>query len=129
MRVLGRNISVFLESEVGAAQIVGLSTSCSLDIQTEMIPVAGQSSTYTSVIAGRTSMTIQVDRLISSVNPLSLVRLQLERIPLRYVVDVVGETISGFAYISSQSANAPTEGYATNSITLTCTGEIEIIKD
>lgn len=107
-------------------QIVGLSTSCSLDIQTEMIPVAGQSSKFTSVIAGRSSMTIQVDRLIGSDNPLNLAKMQLERTPLQYVVDVAGAKISGRAYISSQSANAPTEGYATNSVTLTCTGDIEI---
>lgn len=128
MRVLGRNISVFLNTGDGM-QIVGLSTSCSLDIQTEMIPVAGQSPGFTSVIAGRSSMTIQVDRLISSERPLSFAKLQLERTLLQYVVDAAGETISGYAYISSQSANAPTEGYATNSITMTCTGEIEFIKD
>ena len=74
-------------------------------------------------------MTIQVDRLISSERPLSFAKLQLERTLLQYVVDAAGETISGYAYISSQSANAPTEGYATNSITMTCTGEIEFIKD
>ena len=127
MRILGRNIGIYLASEEENPQIVGLSTSCSIDIQTEMIPVVGGSSFFTSVVPGRNSMTIQVERLISSTSPLSLAKMQVARTRLRFVVEVEGARIVGEAYISSQSANGPSSGYALNSITLTCTGDLAVI--
>lgn len=127
MRVLGRNIGIFLDLLDGRGpQVVGLSTNCTLDLQTEMVSVAGASAFNTSVVPGRNSMTIQVERLISPNMPLSLMQLQINRTPVDYVVEVENSTISGRAYISSQSAAGPSVGYATNSITLTCTGDITI---
>ena len=108
------------------SQVVGMSTNCTLDIQTEMIAVIGASPVSSSFVPGRNSMTIQVERLINSEKPVSLMKLQMARTPVDYVVEVENSTISGRAYISSQSAAAPSVGYATNSITLTCTGEITI---
>lgn len=127
MRVLGRNIGLFLDLGDGkGSQVVGMSTNCTLDIQTEMIAVIGASPVNSSFVPGRNSVTIQVERLINSEKPVSLMRLQMARTPLNYVVQIEGATLSGKAYISAQSAAAPSVGYATNSVTLTCTGEVKI---
>jgi hypothetical protein len=52
--------------------------------------------------------------------------LQISRTIIKYVVDVEGATVMGEAYISSQKAAGPVDGYATHNISLTCTGEVAV---
>ena len=124
-KILGKNIAVF--RMVGERKVlIGLSTSCSVDLNTDMVELAALASAFRSYKAGRSGGTISVERLFSATDSVPMMYMQVHRIPLKYVVEVEGMTIAGEAYISSQSANAPAQGYASHRVTLTCTGEIAV---
>lgn len=125
MRIQGKNIAVLIGAP-GEEKVVGLSTSCSIDLQTDMIEMASLADAFRSYTPGRHSMTIQIDRLVDTYNTLPMLSLQMARTRLSYIVEVEGGTVSGSAYISSQRAEAPVQGYATHNISLTCTGSVTI---
>ena len=123
-KVLGKRIAIF--RVIGSRKVlVGLATSCDVDLQTDMIEMASLSQ-FRSYKAGRSGGTISISRLFSSSDSFSFMALQLAKTPISYVVELDDMTISGEAYISSQQANSPSQGYASHSITLTCTGDINV---
>lgn len=125
MRIQGKNIAILI-GVPGKEKVVGLSTSCSIDLQTDMIEMASTSDVFREYTPGRHSMSIQIDRLYDTSNTLSMFALQISRTIIKYVVDVEGATVMGEAYISSQKAAGPVDGYATHNISLTCTGEVAV---
>ena len=124
-RLLGKNIAIFREVN-GVRMLIGMSTSCSLDMDTEMVECAAMASGYRSYRPGKCGGTISIERLFDAGYGMPLLYMQTRRTLLKYVVEVDGHTVSGEAYISHQSAAAPVNGYATHNVTLTCTGEIVV---
>lgn len=106
--------------------MIGLSTSCNVDLDTEMVECASLASAFRSYRPGKSGGTISIERLFDAGGGMPMMYLQMQRTSLKYAVEVDGLTISGNAYISSQSAAAPVSGYATHRVTLTCTGEIVV---
>lgn len=124
-RLLGKNIAIFREVN-GVRRLIGMSTSCSLDMDTEMVECASMASGYRSYLPGKCGGTISIERLFDAGYGMPLLYMQTRRTLLKYVVEVDGHTVSGESYISHQSAAAPVSGYATHNVTLTCTGEIAV---
>lgn len=115
---------------------IGLSTSCSLDIDTEMVELAGTSSKFRSVKPGKHTVTLQCEALIES-HPLvgghlPWISRQINKAEIVYIFGIAqggvptGNFVQGKAYIAHVSTNGPAEGYATLSITLQGTGEVVI---
>lgn len=123
-RLLGKNIALYTEVN-GVRRVVGLSTSCTVDLNTDMVELASLAGTCRNYRPGKSGGTIGVERLLD-VSGMSLMYMQVQRMRLKYVVEVDGMTLSGDAYISGQSAAAPVQGYATHRVTLTMTGEIGV---
>lgn len=124
-RLLGKNIAIWREVN-GVRRVIGLSTACNVDLDTEMVEYASLASAFRSYRPGKSGGTISIERLFDAGGGVPMMYLQMQRTPLMYAVEVDGLTISGEAYISSQSAAAPVGGYATHRVTLTCTGEIAV---
>ena len=132
MRLKGKNLAV-LRLVNGAYVPIGLSTSCTIDIDTEMVEMAGMTSKFRSFKPGRHTVTIQCDRMIDTQpiisDHVSWLMLQLQGALVTYQVSTVedgspyGRGFQGSAYVSHQSLNGSVDGYATHSITLQGSGD------
>lgn len=141
MRLLGKNIAVFVE-ESGVYKPIGLSTSCTLDINTDMVEVASQSARAKSFTPGRYSYTVQIDRLVDveqGGGTDKLLRYELNNTPLTIVVgsvtrydsgmalgDFPAMSLMGEAYISHQSLTGSVDGHATHNVSMQGTGELDL---
>lgn len=144
MKILGRNLGLFARMDDGVYDTFGMSTNCSINITTDVVEKAADNAFSKSFAAGRYSYTLQSDRLYDGGD--MMVRL------LQYMVggiilpfrmaegDAVGGEmvpktgtggiiISGEAFITNYSINAPVEGYANVSISLQGVGRLTVEKD
>lgn len=144
MIIKGKNLGLFARVDDGLYDTFGLSTSCSLSISADTIEMASINSLAKSYIAGRYSYTLQSDRLYDGGDMMRhLLTYMVSRTPLAFRfaegASVGGEmveprgsggmTITGSAYITGYTINAPIEGYANVSISLQGTGPLTIEQD
>lgn len=143
MRLLGKNIAVFVE-ESGVYKPIGLSTSCTIDINTDMIEMASQSAKAKSFTPGRYGYTVQIDRLVDveyskEGDTNKLLRYELNNTLLTIVIgsvtrydsgmelgDFPAMNLMGEVYISHQSLAGSVDGYATHNVSMQGTGEIDL---
>jgi predicted secreted protein len=141
MRLLGKNIAVFV-NEGGKYKPIGLSTSCTIDINTDMIEMASQSAKAKAYMPGRYSYTVQIDRLVDveqGGGTDKLLRYELNNTPLTIVVgsvtrygsgmelgDFPAMSLMGEAYISHQSLTGSVDGHATHNVSMQGTGELDL---
>lgn len=134
-RLKGRNLALLQEVN-GVYSPIGLSTSCSIDMDTEMVEMASGSSIFRSYKPGRHNITIQCDRLINYTTTggdhISWISMQMSRRAITFRIATVddgtpyGIGLEGMAYVSHQTATGQVEGYATHSITLQVTGQVTV---
>lgn len=143
MRLLGKNIAVFV-NEGGKYKPIGLSTSCTLDINTDMIEMASSSARAKAYTPGRYSYTVQIDRLVDveyskEGDTNKLLRYELNNTPMTIVVgevtlidgemvpsDYTQNRVVGEAFISNQSLSGSVAGHATHRVSLQGTGELNL---
>lgn len=132
-RLRGKNL-VVMHDVGGVYRPIGLSTACTIDIDTEMVEMASGSSVFRTFRPGRHNVTIQCDRLMNDsyiggdYNP--WLNLQINRTKVAFRIATVedgtpyGHSWAGEAYVSRQSVSGQVDGYATHNVTLQVTGEI-----
>lgn len=145
MRLLGRKLGIFINNGY-ADKPIGLSTSASINIATDMVEMASASAKAKAFIPGRYAFTLQCDKLYDAVSDDGdfnmqryLLLSQLNGRPLDFVLDECevadGElaisrdtplTIRGQVFVNNYTTNAPADGYANVSISFQGTGELDI---
>lgn len=145
MRLLGRKLGIFINNGT-EDKAIGLSTSASINITTDMVEAASASAKAKSFIPGRYSFTMQCEKLYDATEDDGgfnmqryLLLSQLNGSALDFVLDeakvVDGSlaidpnsslTISGAVYVNNFVENAPADGYASVSISFQGTGELDI---
>lgn len=137
MRVRGNKIGVFVKGgDVATSTIVGLSTSCSLDVSADIIEIASSASRAKANRSGRYGYTLSIDCLLDVEGGMQahLLRSLLSGDVLDWKMSpvglpVAGVTFSGRALVSGFSPSASVDGYATARVSMTGTGELEVITD
>ena len=132
-RLKGKKLAV-MQYATGVFRPIGLSTSCTIDIDTEMVEMAGSSSVFRTFRPGRHTVTIQCDRMMNDsymggdYNPWLNLQLHGTKVPFRIATvedgTPYGSIWAGEAYVVRESVGAPVDGYATHNVTLQVTGEI-----
>lgn len=145
MRLLGRKLGIFIHNGIEEKPI-GLSTSASITITTDMAEKAATSAKAKEFLPGRYTFTMQCEKLYDATEDDGgfnmqryLLLSQLNGRALDFVLDeakvVSGSlaidpysalTISGKVYVNNFTENAPAEGYASVSISFQGTGELDI---
>lgn len=145
MRLLGRKLGIFIHNGIEEKPI-GLSTSASITINTDMIEKAAASAKAKEFLPGRYTFTMQCEKLYDATSDDSdfnmqryLLLSQLNGSALDFVLDeckvVDGSlaidthsqlTIRGQVYVNNYTENAPADGYANVSISFQGTGDLEI---
>lgn len=145
MRLLGRKLGIFIHNGLEERPL-GLSTSASLTITTDMVEAASASAKAKSFLPGRYTFTMQCEKLYDATEDDGgfnmqryLLLSQLNGRALDFVLDeakvVDGSlaidprsslTVSGKVYVNNFTENAPAEGYASMSISFQGTGELDI---
>lgn len=116
MKLRGRYISVMVE-RAGEYVTVGLSTACALAVIASPVEVAARSSAAKEFRGGRYEYSINIDKLYES-----SVR---KGDTITWVMDLHSRSLMGTAIVVSQRDNAPTDGYATEAVTLKGVGAME----
>jgi hypothetical protein len=142
MKILGRKIAIF-DFTSGAPKPFGAATSCTLNVNTDMVGMAALASRAKNVKPGKYGWSITVDALYDVNEAKSdmqtrLLRAQLEGAKLRFrMAEVIPDTYplepsgqhteyEGDVYVASWSANAG-DGMGTFNVTLQGTGELDIL--
>lgn len=145
MRILGRKLGIFINNGLDD-KAIGLSTSASLTITTDMVEAASASAKAKSFLPGRYTFTMQCEKLYDATEDDGgfnmqryLLLSQLNGRVLDFVLDeakVVGGllaidpnsalTIRGQVYVNNFTENAAADGYANVSISFQGTGELDI---
>lgn len=132
-KLKGKNLAV-MRLVNGKYKVIGMSTSCTIDLDTEMVEMAGRAAGFREYIAGKHNMTIQCECMVDS-QPIASghvpwMQLQLNRGRVSFAVATAeggtayGVALEGEGIVSHQSLTGSVDGYATHSITIQCTGEI-----
>ncbi len=145
MRLLGRKLGIFIHNGI-EDKAIGLSTSASLTVTTDMAEKAATSAKAKEFLPGRYTFTMQCEKLYDATEDDGgfnmqryLLLSQLNGRALDFVLDeakvVDGSlaidprsslTVSGKVYVNNFTENAPAEGYASVSISFQGTGELDI---
>lgn len=145
MRLLGRKLGIFIHNGIEEKPI-GLSTSASITINTDMIEKAATSAKAKEFLPGRYTFTMQCEKLYDATEDDGgfnmqryLLLSQLNGRVLDFVLDeakvVSGSlaidpnsalTVSGKVYVNNFTENADADGYANVSISFQGTGELNI---
>lgn len=145
MRLLGRKLGIFIHNGFDD-KAIGLSTSASLTITTDMAEMAASSAKAKAFIPGRYTFTLQCEKLYDATSDDTdfnmqryLLLSQLNGRALDFVLDeaevVSGSlaidphsslAIRGQVYVNNFTENAPADGYANVSISFQGTGELDI---
>lgn len=145
MRLLGRKLGIFINNGLEEKPI-GLSTSASITITTDMVEAASASAKAKSFLPGRYTFTMQCEKLYDATEDDGgfnmqryLLLSQLNGRALDFVLDeakvVDGSlaidpnsalTIRGQVYVNNFTENAAADGYANVSISFQGSGELDI---
>jgi hypothetical protein len=134
-RILGHKIGLFAEVALSEGtlpvrRVIGLSTSCSLDVDAEVVELAAKGRGRRNRTR-RYGYTLTVECLFDAGGMQRVLARSLkEGTELPWVMaEGIGAEVahySGVAVVSRYNMTAPVNGYATASVTLTGTAELEI---
>ena len=135
-RIKGNKVGIYIVDEGSGAQIVGLSKNVTINIARDTVEVAGNSSQSKSYRYGRMSYTVEIECLYhyrDSPSYNNLMKLiHGENLSFKIAILPVSEgfpfreIFGGEALITNYSFGAPVEGYATVSMTLLGTGDLNV---
>lgn len=126
----GRDLGVYIES---SPQLIGLATTCTLSLATDMRDVSNKSSVgYKAVLPGQKSWTVSTEGLYNPSTGYSYIALYNAwtagtELTLTLKNSTQDYYWSGKAYITSLSQNAPNEGNVTWSVSFQGTGALTMI--
>lgn len=136
MRVNGRNILVAVGTTANDLEVIAASTQCDLNIEKEMIEIAGTSGRYKEFVAGLTSWTVSAQCFYVAVTTDQHVNLTKKlllgsKVLVQFQLNTSTrsnkyETYTGQALIQSISLSAPMNGKATFAISLQGTSDLSL---
>ena len=139
--ILGRKIGVFTpyteaSGTLPVDRLIGMSTSCSLNCSADVVEMAALSARGKKFRVGRYEYTVQIDCLYDGGGMIKhLTQSFMDRTLLDWTmagadrlggVDLSSLRFSGKAYVVNFTETAPVGDYATASVTLKGSGELEI---
>lgn len=127
MRILGKDIVLHVDGTM-----IGLSTSCVIDVNLDVAETASADARAKAFKAGRYSYTLAIDKLYdgqgegSDGNRLLAYQLSGTVVDFTIAHTTEGDYMSGQALITNTSINAPAQGYATHRVNMQGTGALTI---
>lgn len=133
MKLQGKDLLLYIGQEGGGYTLVGLSTSCEIDVTADMKDVSSLlTGRHRSVRPGRYSWQVSCDALVDPANTMTMTLLECLCQGRRLTVTTnirVGQSehrVNGQVYVSSWRETAPLGSMVTYSVTLVGSSPLKI---